>query len=163
MRCLHSHDQLPVVLLLCVWHDSFIWVTWLVCICDMMHSCVCHKQLLIHMCGMTHLDVWLDSFTYVTWLIHMCDMTHSHVWHDSSICVTWLIHDSEMTHLNERRDSFIYVPWLMWSSYILRLQMDAFKQVMSPVGMSHVTHVCLEWVMSHTDCRWMHLNKSCHQ
>jgi len=50
-----------------VWHDSFIFVTWL-----------------IHMCGMTHSYVWHDSFICVTWLIHTGDMTHSYVWHDSS-------------------------------------------------------------------------------
>jgi len=33
----------------------------------------------------------------VTWLIHMCDMTHSNVWHDSFVRVTWLIHICEMT------------------------------------------------------------------
>jgi len=28
--------------------------------------------------------VWHDSFICVTWLIHMCDMTHSDVWHNAS-------------------------------------------------------------------------------
>ena len=32
-----------------------------------------------------------DSFMCVAWLIHMCDMTHLDVWHDSFRCVTWLI------------------------------------------------------------------------
>ena len=40
----------------CVWHGSFICVTWL-----------------IHMCDKTHSYVWQDSFICVTWLIHMCD------------------------------------------------------------------------------------------
>jgi len=35
-----------------VWHDSFIWVTWLV-----------------HMCGVTRSHVWHDSFTCVIWRI----------------------------------------------------------------------------------------------
>ena len=50
---------------------SFIYVTWL-----------------IHMCDMTHPYVWYDSSICVIWLIHMCDMTHPYVWYDSSICVT---------------------------------------------------------------------------
>jgi len=49
-----------------VWHDSFIYVT-----------------RLLHMCETTHLYVWHDSFICVTWLIHMCAMTHSYAWHDS--------------------------------------------------------------------------------
>jgi len=44
----------------CVWHDTFMCLTWL-----------------IHMCNMTHSYVWHDTFICVTWLIHMCDMTHS--------------------------------------------------------------------------------------
>ena len=55
----------------CVWHDSFIRVTWLIPTLDMTHS-----------------YVWHDSFIRVTWLIHTCDMTHSYVWHNSFIRVT---------------------------------------------------------------------------
>ena len=50
-------------------HDWFIFVTWLIHVCDMTHSCV-----------------WHDSFIYVTWRIYVCDVTHSRVWHDSLIC-----------------------------------------------------------------------------
>jgi len=42
----------------CVWHDSFMCVTWL-----------------IHVCDMTHSNVWHDSLMCLTWLIHVCDMT----------------------------------------------------------------------------------------
>jgi len=51
-----------ILIHICVWHDSFICVTWLI------HICVTWR---IHMCGMTH--------------PYMCDMTHSYVWHDSFI------------------------------------------------------------------------------
>ena len=72
-----------------MWHDSFIYVT-----------------LLLHICDMTHSYVWHDSFIYVTWLIHICDITHSraclwvceYMWHDSFIYVTWVIHLSDMTN-----------------------------------------------------------------
>jgi len=80
-----------------MWHDPFTCETWRI-------------PLLIHMCDMTHLWVWYDSF--------MCDMTHSWVWHDSFMsatprscasmwndaftCETWLvplhIHTCGMTH-----------------------------------------------------------------
>ena len=49
-----------------VWHNSLIWGTWL-----------------IGMCDMSHWYVWHDSFICVTWLIDMCDMTQWYVWHDS--------------------------------------------------------------------------------
>jgi len=39
-----------------VLHDSFVYVTWLICLCDM-----------------THLSMWHDSFVYVTWRFHMYD------------------------------------------------------------------------------------------
>jgi len=70
-----------------VWHDAFIYVTWL-----------------LHMYDMTSWYVWHDSFIRVTWLTHMWHIwctamriaktghSHSHVWHDSFICVQWLIH-----------------------------------------------------------------------
>jgi len=79
-----------------VWHDSFIFVPWL-----------------IHMCDMTHSYVWNDSFICVTWVIHMCDVTHSHVCRDSFIRVTCLIHMYGMIHWYVWRDSFICVTWLI--------------------------------------------------
>jgi len=48
-------------------HASFIFVTWL-----------------IHMCDMAHWCVWHDSFMYMIWLIHKCDMTHWYVYDTSS-------------------------------------------------------------------------------
>jgi len=72
---------------------------------------------LIHVCDISHSDVWRDSFIYViicvTWLIHTCDMTHSYVWHDSFICVTWLIHMCDMTHSYMWHDSLVCVTWLV--------------------------------------------------
>ena len=63
---------------------------------------------LIHVCDMTHSCVWHDSFMYVTWLIQICDMTHSCVWHDSFMYVTRLIHVCDMTHSCMWHDSFVY-------------------------------------------------------
>jgi len=74
--------------------DAFIFVTWLMHMCD---SCIRFTWHL-HMCDMAHLFVWNDAFTCVTWVIHMCDVAYSYVWHDSFICVTWLLHVCDMTH-----------------------------------------------------------------
>jgi len=92
-------------------HDSFMCVTWLIHVCDMIHSCV-----------------WYDSFIYLPWLIHVCDVTYSCVWHDSFMCVTWLLHSDDssmwvswltaqhvcdMTHSCAWHDSFMCVTWLL--------------------------------------------------
>ena len=80
------------------WRGLFICVTWLVHMCDM--------TWLIHMCDTSHQYVRRDSFVCVTWLIHMCDMTHLH-WvtrfihmgrHPTRSSVTWLIHMCDLTH-----------------------------------------------------------------
>jgi len=44
------------------WHDSLVYETWL-----------------IHMCDVIHLYVRHDSFICVTWLYHTCDMTHPYL------------------------------------------------------------------------------------
>ena len=70
-------------------------VPWLIHMCAMTHSYVCHDSFIC--------VPWLgtqekreavtpskqDSFIYVTWLIHMWYVTNSDVWHDSFIYVTW--------------------------------------------------------------------------
>jgi len=68
----------------CVWHDPFVFVSRLVCMCGITHSYLWHHR--------------QDSFIRVTWLIRMCDMTHSYAWCDPFICVTWIIHVCDMTH-----------------------------------------------------------------
>jgi len=67
-----------------VWHDAFIRVTWLIHMCDMTHS---------HVCDMTHscdiISGHLGFDLYVTCLMHvcahMCNITHLYVWQDSFI------------------------------------------------------------------------------
>jgi len=69
-----------------VWHDSFMYVIWLIrthdktrpkSLCS--HAAFPGKQLV---CAghMMNSYMWHDSFICVTWLIHMCDMTHSYGW-----------------------------------------------------------------------------------
>jgi len=97
-----------------VWYAAFMCVTWMIHVCDMNHSCVCHEsftcvrradpvvasvvwRIYIHMCDMTHSYVWHDSFIRVTWLIYVCDITHSYVWHDSFTSVVWRIYACDTT------------------------------------------------------------------
>jgi len=110
-----------------VWHDLFIFVTWLVYMCDMIHAT---KWQLC--CSLRVRDsVWHDWFICVTWiihmldmterchtLVHMCNMTLSYVGHDSChtyepVCVTWIIHMLDMTDRYVQHDSFICWTWLI--------------------------------------------------
>jgi len=93
---------------------------------------------------MTHLHVWHDSFTCVTWLIYMCDMTHLHVWHDSFTCVIWLIYMCDMTHLHVWHDSFTRVPWLIYMCDITHLYAWHDSSI--------VLHTC-DMTHSHTNTR----------
>jgi len=136
-----------------VWHDSstcvtysFIRATWLIYMCDMIHSYVRRDSsicaaCLIHVCDMTHSYVWHDSFIRMSWFIHMIGVTHSYVWretwpihkckkrHDSSTCVTGLIHMCAKTHSYVRHDSCICSIWLtVW---------------LTVISMTHA----IEWVM----------------
>jgi len=78
----------------------------------MAHSYVWHDSL---QCAIWLFHVWHDSFICETRRIHMCDMTHSNVWHcsfgtshpnlfkfdgenDTFQCETWLIHTWDLTH-----------------------------------------------------------------
>ena len=67
-----------------VFHDSSIWLTWL-----------------IHMCDMTHSYVWHDSFIWVTWLIDtsVCDTRLDHICDKIS-------HIRDMIHFSFTYDSF---------------------------------------------------------
>ena len=73
------------------WVMSHQNVTWLIHLCNISHSYVCHDSFicvtwLIHMCDTTHSDLRHDAFICLSWFIHMCDMNHSYVWHESFIC-----------------------------------------------------------------------------
>jgi len=75
-----------------MWHDSFIYVTWLIHMCDMTHSFVRYDSFI---CDVTNSYMRLDSLTTNSvWAIfdQIYDMNHSYVQHDSFICAPWLIH-----------------------------------------------------------------------
>jgi len=108
-----------------VWHDSSIWVTWL-----------------MHVCNMTRSYVWYNWLLCVTWLIHMCDMTCSYVWHDSSICVTWLIHKFNMTHpYGFCWYSFTYVTTCIYMADSTR----SYTCGMTHSYLWHDSFICVTW------------------
>jgi len=59
------------------------------------------------MCGTIDLLITHSSCVCVTWCIHMCDMTHLYTWHDSFIGVTWRDLPIWETY------SFMCVTWLI--------------------------------------------------
>ena len=133
-----------------VWHDAFVWVTWLICVCNTPHST--YVTCLIHICDMTHSyvghaasHVRHASFIRVTRLIHTCDTPHSfmchapflsatflysYTWHDSFIRVTQSILTSDFTCFNTIRRP-VYVTWLI----------SVKCKVMSGVRMDYVTRM----------------------
>ena len=120
-----------------VQHDSFICVTWL-----MSPDVFQGRHALIHMCAMTHLCVWHETFMCVIWNIHVCDMTYSYVWHDSFMSVTWLIHMCGTTHSCVWLDSFICEKLLIYMcdmthSYVWH---DLFIRVTLLIHVCDMTH-----------------------
>jgi len=85
-----------------VWHDSFIRVTWLLCMCDM------------------------TRVYCVTWLDHTWDMTHWYVCHAWLICAAWLVDTRDMTPMHVSRDSFSLCD--MTQSYMGRVDMCAITR-----------------------------------
>jgi len=111
-------------------HDSSLHVTWLIRMCDKMHSHVQHDspacvRRLNDMCDMTHSYICHDPFICMpqlmrtsvwnisqlwqrigeacaTSFIHMWDMTHSF------ICETWLIHICDMSYAYVRHDALVW-------------------------------------------------------
>jgi len=76
-----------------VWTSHpFIRATWLIDMCDMIHSHVCH-----------------DSSICVAWLIHMCDIAHSYARSDSFICDPLLLYATLPSPMCVGHDSFICV------------------------------------------------------
>ena len=81
-----------------VWHDSFICVTWLIYMYDMIWSY--RKRGAQQLWARIPFCVRHDSSICVTWRIHMCDLTHP--WSDlKTVCVTWLIHVCDMNRLTQ--------------------------------------------------------------
>jgi len=140
-------------------------VTWLIHICDMMFSDVWHDSCiwvkwLVHMGAMTHSYDFLpalgslqgafvshDSFIYVTWRIHMCDMTHSWAWHDALVRMIWLIDIGDVSYWYGWRDVVVCVTCRMFmdirlSSGCIRDKTHSFVSHDSFICVTRLIHVC---------------------
>jgi len=130
-----------------IWHDSFIYATWLIHVCDMTRSCMWHDSFIyVTLLIFTHskricaclLWSWPTQclLQYVTWLLHICDMTHSCIWHDSFMYVIWLLYTCHVTRFHtQQADSRMPTLILTYSE-------------------SHMTHLCV-WPDSFMYVTWL--------
>ena len=112
------------------------------------------------MCGMTHLHVWHESFTCVTWHIYTCDMNNSRVWQDWFTRATWLIYKCEnhftcnTTHLHVWHDLF-HVSDDSFSCHVPRHMRMSHQNTTWLIRMCDMTHSYL-WHDSFISCvRWL--------
>ena len=94
-----------------VWHDAFMFVTWLIRVRDMMHP-----------------YVWRDAFICVTWLVW--------VWHDAFI-IRHVTHSNESCHTYEWVTSHI---WMSHVAH-MNESCYSCECLTSHIWMSHVTHM----------------------
>jgi len=120
-----------------VWHDLFIWVTWLTHICDM----ICATWP-IHMCDMTYLYEWHNSLIYAT----------RYVRHDSFICLTQLckVHTScslalaRALTLSHERERSLAFPCTISFSRVLALSLSrALSRAPTRAQAPARSHVCV--------------------
>jgi len=118
-----------------VWHDSFICVTWLICVMNVWRvSFKCIYVRTSQMCGVIHSNMYTwahhkcgvlsyiyeltlrGTWTrpkYVTWFIQMCDVIYSNVWRNLFKCVTWYIQMCDTIHSKVWRDLFKCETWFI--------------------------------------------------
>jgi len=95
---LQEFHVLPLHIYSYVWHDWFICVTWLICMCGVTHSCVGHDSfmcvtwcIIVIFSTRVQCVAFVHLFICVSWHILMCGMAHSNVGHGSFRCVKWWI------------------------------------------------------------------------
>ena len=119
------------------WYDSFMYVTWVVHVCDMTHfewlisSDVgmqgCHvSYLMCHITGLTYVmwqpmscvicHVSYHSSTSVTWPIHTWGMTYVYVWHDQRDFFHLTLFVCDITYSYVWHDSSMCATWLISKS-----------------------------------------------
>jgi len=160
----HTYDWAISVGVRLAVERSFVCVTWLIRMCDMTHSYVCHDSLLYHTCAMTHYWRWnahtmrsvmnesWHTYEWVTSHIRMSHDTHMnescHTYHVE--CYEWVMSHiwmSRGTHMNESWHTYEWGMSQIWMRPITRMNKSCYTNewVMPHVWMSHVTymnHIC---------------------
>ena len=112
---------------------------------------------------------WLnDSFICVTWLIHICVMTHADVWHDiftSMIGVTWVTHTSVtqtcVTHTSTHLESDCLFGWRVVVGRVYTfMRHDSCMYTMTHSIVWHDSFNCVTWLiqlcdMTHSYLPWL--------
>jgi len=120
-----------------VWHDSFIYVTWIIHICDMTHLCVTGEQLegslFDERCAVATGE-WVMSHI---WVNHVNESCHIHEW------FMWMSHVTHMSHI--------------WMSHVTPMMNHAFltSAPRSPQVHTKTNESChaYEWVMLFGEAR----------
>jgi len=130
-----------------VWHDSSMWATWLIHVCNVTNS-ICFRiptkklgSRARHtwMSHVARMDQLCHSHTWVmAQVIHMCDIHESwrHTcdktdvceWHDSSMRATWLSHSAPLPHTTDSSSFTLYV----WHEFVR----------IPPRNSTYMTHSC---------------------
>jgi len=106
----HTHVTCIVTCSLCA--------TWLIHVCDMIHSCVWHDSFIIHgaythVNSISHVCVCMRHEWCMSHVTHMNESCHTHEWVMSHTCEFYKpfarIMESRVHYV--RHDSFIYVTW----------------------------------------------------
>jgi len=199
MTHLHaSHDSyMSGEWLICVWHASSVCKTWLIRVrhasftretwlTQMWHGYV---PWLIRMCAMTHSCVCHDSFICVPW--HTCECVVAHTWHTCewvSFTLTSLIHTAHSPYskklvVRHMSHGFITTLWDMdlinkecdmwvtchtvylsqwWEACLIHMSHDSLKCscVIRDRSPSYVTHEYIHrYELSHVTHEWIHMHK----
>jgi len=161
------------------WHDSFICVTLLIHMSDMM-SCIC---------AVFCLSKVRDSLVRVVWLNDTCDMRQFYAWQDSWICgdrlevrysfisVTWLIRVCGVTHLYVWyryiyvwHDSSVCGARLFGDSWLIHMCSMTHSCVAWHIHMRDMTHscvwhdsfICMTWLIHMCSMRLIHMRDMTH-
>jgi len=136
-----------------LWHGSFICVTCRIHLCDMTHLRAWHDSFMNESCCHTCIRITVQAttgytnpcdlpHTNLTCLIHMCFMINSHMWRDSFVHFAWLIHTCRMTHSYLWHDSFTCVTWLMriYDMFHSYMRHDSFICATWPINLCDINH-----------------------
>jgi len=138
-----------------VWCDSFICVLCTIYVCDVIYSCdVCH-WLSLHarydsfMYDVTHVYMYHEPYTCVTWFIQgvmwstnvMCDIDSAHMHDTTHSCMMWLMHICTMNHTHVWHDSSMWCVTLTLS----HARYDSFKYDLNRAYVRHKLFARVTW------------------